>query len=503
MLAFSISRSTFKGVRSVKEQYILYSTFLVYLILLFTAVANHEPWMDEAQAWLLVKDVSLTDLFVKYLRYEGSPGLWHLILMLPAKIGLPYYTINILSATFSAIGVWLFMRYSPFRLLIKLLLPFSYFIFFQYGVVARSYCLIPPLLFLIAILYNRKLEKPFTFFLLLCLFANISAHTFLISCCLAFIHSLDFFKNWRSLQKPGRIKTIVAFAIFGAMLIAIVLMLLPPSDQIFARQANGTLQNFLYTPTMVAGSLTYNELGYMGWVHQVISAVIFIATLWWFFTKKTATVYLLPLVVILCFSAIVYRNVWHQGILFFLWMFVLWLSFDKDDSQINASFRKNVVYMIALVLGVQIFWTIKSFTYDLNKNYSASHQVASYIKENNLQNGKIFITGWKSIAVLPYFDRNIFYNLNNGSDKRFWFWSTNNTTELGVDSCVREKVQKDRPNTIIVSSHYIPRRKTISFEGYKYVRLFKGFLCWKTRRYEPESYLLFRREEKYLTKKTP
>jgi hypothetical protein len=424
--------------------------------------------------------------------------------MLPAKLGFPYYTINIISATFSAIGVWLFLRYSPFPLIIKILLPFTYFAFFQYGVVARSYCLIPGFLFLLAMMYKNKDQQPYKYVLLLCLFANISAHTFLIASCLLFIQFLDLVKKWNEVDKHLRLKHIIAFGIFGVMAGMLVLMLLPPSDQIFAGKVNGTLYNFLYIPKMVAGGLAFNELGSIKWLQEIISLAVFVVVVYWFMKKGIATVYLLPLIIVLCFSAIVYSNVWHQGILFFLMIFVLWLSFDEEKTPKQSVLLRNVVYSVSVVLAIQVYWTILSFSYDFNKNYSASYQVASYIKKNRLEDEKIFVSGWKSISVLPYFDKNIFYNLNNGSDKRFWFWSTHNKTEIGYDSCMIEKVQTDKPGLVIVASHYIPRQKTVKFEGYKFIGLFKGFLCWKTKRYEPESYLLFRKEEKeepaYLTK---
>src|SRR3954464_5713785 len=85
----------------IKERYQLI-VFLIFVTLLSIAVSHHEPWMDEAQAWLLAKDTGFKELFLKYLRYEGSPGLWHLVLMIPAKLGLPYFTINIISALFAA-----------------------------------------------------------------------------------------------------------------------------------------------------------------------------------------------------------------------------------------------------------------------------------------------------------------------------------------------------------------------------------------------------------------
>ena len=55
------------------------------LTLIFTGgiaavTAHHEMWRDEIQAWLLARD-SLSPLELLHnIRYEGHPGLWHLIL---------------------------------------------------------------------------------------------------------------------------------------------------------------------------------------------------------------------------------------------------------------------------------------------------------------------------------------------------------------------------------------------------------------------------------------
>src|ERR1700739_158444 len=48
-------------------------------IVTFT-IRYHEKWADEAQAWLLARDLDLKTLWFHELRYEGSPGLWHTIL---------------------------------------------------------------------------------------------------------------------------------------------------------------------------------------------------------------------------------------------------------------------------------------------------------------------------------------------------------------------------------------------------------------------------------------
>ena len=48
-------------------------------VVLFT-LGHHEKWSDEAQAWLIARDLDLKTIWFHELRYEGSPGLWHTIL---------------------------------------------------------------------------------------------------------------------------------------------------------------------------------------------------------------------------------------------------------------------------------------------------------------------------------------------------------------------------------------------------------------------------------------
>src|SRR4051812_40575150 len=48
----------------------------------------HEPWFDEAQAWLIARDATLWEILGR-MSYEGSPPLWHLLLAPLAKAGAP------------------------------------------------------------------------------------------------------------------------------------------------------------------------------------------------------------------------------------------------------------------------------------------------------------------------------------------------------------------------------------------------------------------------------
>jgi hypothetical protein len=492
-----ILTNRFSVIDYIKAKYQVI-VFAVYLVLLILAISRHEPWMDEAQAWLLAKDLGFKELFIKYLRYEGSPGLWHLVLMIPAKLGLPYSTINIVSAIFSSVGVWLFIRYAPFPPLIKILYPFTFFVFFQYGVVARSYCLIAPILFVLALHYDKKNDHPFRFILLLCLLANISAHTFLIAGSIAFVHFLDVVKNWKVFDSRLKIRQSLSLVAFGLMALLVILIVMTPPDQIYAGRMNWGLDNFIrVTKRMIGGSFVMNEFSrQLFWLSGAVSFLVFCLTVVWLSKNKMALVYLLPMLLLSILFAIKYRNWWHQGVLFLLWLFVLWISYEKNKDKLGMAFRHTLTGGIALVLATQVYWCINSLVYDLNNSYSGSKSLANYIKANQLQDQKIYVSGWRNISVLPYFSKNIFYNHNNGSNHRFWNWSTNNVTSVGATPPVLDTIGCEQPEVVIFASDHIPSRQLIELPGYKPVAFFKGYLCWKTGVIEPECYLVFRKKNR-------
>jgi hypothetical protein len=53
---------------------------LGYSAVVLWTLRYHEKWADEAQAWLIARDLDLRTMWFHELRYEGSPGLWHTLL---------------------------------------------------------------------------------------------------------------------------------------------------------------------------------------------------------------------------------------------------------------------------------------------------------------------------------------------------------------------------------------------------------------------------------------
>src|SRR4030042_3735997 len=115
----------------------------LFLIRLYSAInivllLHHEPWEDEAQAWLIARDLDIASIF-KQMAYEGSPALWHMLLLPFAKTGLPYMSEFILHLIIAIAAVAVFILYAPFSRVTKVLFIFSYYMGYEYSIIARSY----------------------------------------------------------------------------------------------------------------------------------------------------------------------------------------------------------------------------------------------------------------------------------------------------------------------------------------------------------------------------
>jgi len=466
-------------IDNIKKNWLLNLIFLIYVVLIFIIVFKHEQWADEAQAWLLARDASLFGLLFKNLRYEGHPPLWHLILMLPSKF-LPYRAISVISVLIAVAGIYIFLHYSSFPKVIKILFPFSYFVFYQYGLVARSYVLIPILFFLIARVYKNKTNKIYQFTALVCLLANVSVYTTLVSLSIMLVHLIDLVKNRSELNKELIMKQVKAYIAFVIVIGLVIIILWQPQDSSFARGYNFSVQRFF--------NLSYGVLDEIMTEVIYISVLVLIISLIWFWQNRLLLLYLLSTLAVLSLFSIKYYNSWHQSIIFLVWAFVMWISFEnqghKRFNKLSGLTRKVVIASFLLVLGFQIYWSASASISDFHGTYSGGEGIAEYIKNNKLEDKKIYATSFWSTTVLPYFKENIFDNHNNGEKPSFWLWSPRNNRIENI-----EAILKDQPDLIIIGRPGELRE----LQGYKFVGIFEGNLYWKNRIKENNDFALFRK----------
>ena len=189
--------------------------WLLFAAVTLTAVWFHEPWRDEAQGFLIVRDNTLPGL-VLHMRDESQFLLWFLFTWPFVRLlGVPIFGVNLLHWGVSCATAFLVLRRAPFRLLTRAAIIFSVVFAFEYTAVARHYALA---LFLLAVLlanWRNRFRAPVLFAggIALCASTNLLAWVCLGGLCTAVGYEIVA----RKLFSP-RIAAAVLVAAFGFLL---------------------------------------------------------------------------------------------------------------------------------------------------------------------------------------------------------------------------------------------------------------------------------------------
>ena len=205
-----------------KYKNILNIFFISYTGISVFNLFHHEPWRDEAQAWLIARDVPLLEIH-RLAPEEGTPMLWHYLLVPLAKTELPYISLNILSIAIAIATVYLLFYKLSLPLLLKIFFAFSYYMLFDYNIIARQYCLGVFFLFLIAYFYQSRFDKPIKYVLPIFLLGNTSLYAFFFSVGFTIIYFYEwvevFIKEKRNQLTIKREKSSYKLALASIILI--------------------------------------------------------------------------------------------------------------------------------------------------------------------------------------------------------------------------------------------------------------------------------------------
>lgn len=157
--------------------YLLFVSFTLYSIWLQLI---HEPWRDEALAWVLGRDHSFLGLLAQ-LRYEGHPFLWMWICGVFAKLGLPYQSQTVFHLLFVLGIVFIICFKSPFSSLFKTLILIGTPLLFSVNAVARTYA--PSIFFilLVAWIYQDRYRKYILYAFSLFCMMQLNVYSFIVA----------------------------------------------------------------------------------------------------------------------------------------------------------------------------------------------------------------------------------------------------------------------------------------------------------------------------------
>ena len=449
-------------------------TAILYSLIVFATAWRHEPWADEAQAWLLARDATFLELWTKLLHYEGSPGLWHTLLMALNHLGLPYRSEGIASGFLGLVAAGLIFWRAPFPLAVRLLLPFSYFLAFQYVVVARSYSLLPVLLFSCVLLYPTAEKRLIPFLGLLALLACVSVHGLILSAALLTSLDLKVASRWKQQSPAAQRRILLATLAYVALVAIFAALAWPANDVAFPAQPE-------FSWNRIHGSFTmFLEQGFTG--NQYLTLGILAASVPFLYRGGGLVMFTLSALALISFGGIIYSQVWHTGTLFLAWLGALWIS------AANTKVTRSALAALLVITGIQCGWTVKSSVYDWQNPYSGSKEVAAYLKTSGIASKPLLAFGYSCTAIQPYFKQNIFANY--ADRKAFWDWSTRNpVNEPGL------LFWPDGPEYAILGYKAAtdmnwllsPLRQS----GYSKVKHFSGSLFWRTSTFESEDFDLY------------
>ena len=457
-------------IERARPHWLTYAAAGIYALLVAFTIHRHEPWADEAQSWLLARDASLTDLWGRLLHYEGTPGLWQTLLHVLIRLGVSYSVYSYVSALLGLAAVWLLLRYAPLPVFIRILLPFTYYLCYQYAVVARSYALVAPLLFAIAILYPQAARRPVLMTILLCLLAGVSAHGFIVSSC---IWVVCFVPGIRSLRLAS------TSLMYWFIIVLFMLAAWPATDVAFAEHRG--LANLGLLPVVAKSIFAAAFTGY--WFVSAAVILLSLPLLWrgggWLFFLMASAAFCL-------FGTIVYTQVWHSGVLFLAWLFAIWISANKTP------ITRPALAALLVAIGFQCYWTASAIRYDWAQKYSGSLAAAQYLRQAGVPSGGIYAVGYSTTALQPYFPANIYSNFHDGASQGYWDWSKQNTSNSPP-----ALFAAPRRDMVVVGYTDVRVAKVwanlLDLLGYGSARHFDGATYWQTDVFESESFDLYRK----------
>ena len=430
----------------------------LYGVVVAAAIHFHEPWADEAQAWQIARSLSLRQMF-GILRYEGSPGLWHLLLWCLNRLHVSYSGMRWSSGAIALAGIAILLLCSPFPRWLKLLLPFTFFLVFQYAVIARSYVLAPILLFSLAALWPRRFERPITVAVILGLMANVALHLAMFSGGFALVYGMELWWDRRRRGEPRVVRRLGMALVLLMSFYAFAVLTARPARDIALPQGQSPLPAAQarsserlaqlhrgHSPEAIRYQLARRLTPLAtGLVEPLGLALLFWATLCWALFRAGKLRYLIPGVLFVLFCHFVVARPWHLGLMTPYVIALLWIVWPDQGGVFKALPRYERVtlgffFVIALI---QIYWAGYALKVDRTQAYSPGAQTAAFLRPYVDRGDTILETGnhFDSVAIEPYFDHKIFSN----EPYSFHWWSTRNRAQQDYSSLVR-----DRPAIVLV-----------------------------------------------------
>ena len=503
--------------------------FALYITLALVGFCTHEMWFDEAQAWQIARTASLKDIIFLIPHWEGHPPFWHLLLAAPAKLGMPWnWGVGLVGMLFMLASGFLIFFKAPFPRWVRCLLPFNYFLFYQYGIIVRPYSAILLVMLLLAIYFPQKDKRPTLYIGLLA--ALCACHIFGIALAggitMAWLWELKNGRTWKTyipaLLKDGRFHKML-------MLLGFVIALF-----IGMHQTDGILAAYLaYTPSILKQALyilfalpadtvltnlgdpLYTMMASFPWPSLLLTCLIGIL-LWTALLLFVPRKYILYLVLpYLCVGGILlhYCSRHHMGVLLVLVIWYVWITLQAFplSARVPGKLKRLAQLLLGLVLVVPALWTAYGIYLDYKLVFFPGKQVVEFLEKYKLTDKTIFAAWeikpagnnvfWGDPNSLPtatmlnvYMPYNMIANFNNGSKTAYNI--NTRTSEEEKKHIAQQWHNRGLPEVLLG-----PAALSMVYDDPEVIEKYRAafvsftYIPWKFNRPEQEDYVVYLRED--------
>ncbi|HEX9163633.1 MAG TPA: hypothetical protein VF980_18140 [Thermoanaerobaculia bacterium] len=392
-----------------------FSLLGAYIAVTLYVGLHHEPWRDEADAWLLVRDAPLAYIF-QWTHNAGTPALWYLLLKPLVWLGLPYVSLTILNLLIAWAAAAVLLFEAPLTSLTKLLLLASYFLAYEYAVIARSYSVTILLLFAALAMFPKR-ALPFA--IAVALLFNTNIHGAIIAAGLLLVF----------LVSGPRAVTPLAVMVAGALL---ALLQVRPWEAAANPEAMRTVRLYAGPVSLGDAFLPDSPWG------AIAGPVVIVAVALAIRRRKVALLFLIFCVVALL---AVYVFIWfgglrHSGLLLISLVASIWIARDVPLTPTT----RTAALLLNLTLVGSAAYAFATATSDVRFAFSGSREMAEYIDHRFDDYDIAAHNLYAAEALLPYLPGRRFWYAGLGEYGTYLRWDR----KQGVAVRMRYEVAVER-----------------------------------------------------------
>ncbi len=409
------------------NKFLVVAVTLLFFTLSFLGISHHELWLDEAHHWLLARDSnSLVELY-RNTRYEGHPILWNVLTYLLSRFSTNPWWMQLTHIVISSTAVFIFLKYTPFKIWFKLLFIFGYFTLYEYNIISRNYALGLLFFFWAVSYFPSRSSKTIGISILLAFLCNTHA----IFCIPAI--SYMFILIWEQLKTPHKKKLIISSIVFAAGAFLAFYQIIPPQDTNFfekneavpianrvAKSIYPFFKSVFVIPNVNSSHFwnshilfDYNKMMAFGlaclslitplflfWRNRILLSFMYLGIkgsfIFFFFTQLSAMRYF--------------------GVLYIMLIGTLWMQHYFKEAKTPSfpfigenSFLKLKSILITTILLLQFGAGVFAYGMDLNKPFTNAQQVFSFLEDEKLLQNKIVTNACDGTPMSAYLEEKLFF----------------------------------------------------------------------------------------------